>query len=254
METFSPLSGPLRGCAWLLAIFSFLWGVAGDVYDPTMYRSLAAGASVITIAFVAWLWRREPDRFLRGVGIVAIAVIVLQTLLGAASLSFSPVFFIVRDCLGQTYFCAMANLALLCSSPIGEPHVSDHAARIRRLSLLTVFFILWQLVAGAVVRHTGHGMHWHLAGAALVVIHVFLLMRLVGSDPEQRLEIRGLATLLMGLVGIQLVLGYFSWREPMAAISAIHVAAGALIYATAVLLALQSRRLLIPSLRVAKAS
>jgi heme A synthase len=229
----------LRGFAWLVAFLNFFLLIAGPWTGPS--RAMILGLGVLVLALTLWLWTRTSEPMLRWLCLGA---------LGTTGLAccFDP-FSVAYACLMPTSFCLLVSVAVLSWSPVvSERHVSKNTARIRSLSLLTAFFVVWQVVAGAFVRHTGQGLHAHFLGAVLVVVHALLLMRRLGAEPEQRPELRDLSRMLVALLGIQVVLGYFAWRAPITPVTTTHVANGALIYATAVLLAVQSFRLLLPPL------
>jgi hypothetical protein len=238
-ESSSPTPGALRGFAWLAAFSNFFLLIAEQWMGNPRAMILALGGLVLILTL--WLWSQTRNPVLRWLCLAALGTIGLAGCFDPLSVAYA--------CLSPTAFCLLSSLAVLSSSPVVfEPQISAHAVRIRRLSLLTVFFAFWQVVAGAFVRHTGRGLHWHFLGAVLVVVHALLLARRISSEPEPRPELRDLSRMLLALLGIQLLLGYFAWRAPLISVTTTHLANGALIYATAVLLAVQSFRLLAPSL------
>ena len=69
-------------------------------------------------------------------------------------------------------------LAMFTSAEWREPVHATIAdgGRLRRLATITTALIYLQIVFGAVLRHTGERLDAHLLFAALVAIHVVLLM------------------------------------------------------------------------------
>ena len=123
------------------------------------------------------------------------------------------------------------------------------------LAPLTVAAIWFQLIMGAAFRHSGIRLLPHLIGAAVVVCMVswtvMATLRRHGSTPALARP----AKLLLALLGVQIVLGVASYVtrviwDPAAAapltsmvVSTVsHVACGALVLITAVILAIQVQR------------
>src|SRR5262249_39742131 len=138
---------------------------------------------------------------------------------------------IAHACLGQTFFCLVVALAVL-TGPAPVSNMSEEAVKKwRRLGILTLSFIFLQLVAGATLRHTGKGLHVHLTGAALVLIHVQLLARRVLQNFSIRTGLGKLSALMPVLVAVQLILGYIAWKTGPIILTTAHVGVGALIFA-----------------------
>ena len=72
------------------------------------------------------------------------------------------------------------------------------------------------------------------------------------TDSEMPGELRSPAVALLSLVGLQVIIGFFAWQMPIVWVKTLHVANGALVFSTAVILSLQAKRFLVPSLRVSK--
>src|SRR4051812_3550683 len=127
---------------WPLSYGKFFPPMVGGILYEHGHRMIAASAGFLTIVLAILLWFRQGDRTLKRLGIAAVGVVCLQGLLGGMTVLFRlpAVLSVGHACLGQTYFCVMVSIAVLSSSPVGEPHVSDDTARIRRLSMLTVGF------------------------------------------------------------------------------------------------------------------
>jgi cytochrome c oxidase assembly protein subunit 15 len=238
---------------WPLSYGQVFPKMEGGVFFEHGHRMIAATAGFLTILLAIWIWRGTTDRTLRKLGIAAIAIVCVQGLLGGITvlLKLPPLVSIAHATLGQTYFCIIVSIAVLSGGSVApeDRAVADDVAKIRRLALLTIGFVYLQLIAGATIRHTGKGLHVHLLGAALVLIHAILLTRRILADRERPVELRGPATMLLGLVGVQLLLGFYSWYRGWVWVTTAHVGNGALILATTIIIAIQTYRQLVPSLR-----
>ena len=150
----------------------------------------------------------------------------------------------------------MASLVLFTSREWNEEIEvvqTNDATRLRRLGVLTTSFIYIQLIFGAVLRHTGVRLDAHLLFAALVAIHILLLAKRILRDylKHKRL-VRSTSTLSL-MLALQLMLGVgallsvmvFKEAMPVAASVAIttaHVAVGALMLITSLVLTLRIYR------------
>jgi len=166
---------------------------------------------------------------------------------------------IVHAALAQAFFALTVSVAFFTSDEgrEGPPQapVTD-AVPLSRLALLTMGCIYLQSMIGAVLRHTGGGLGAHLINALVVAtVIVYLTGRILRNHRDlPRLVLPG--ALLGGLLIVQLLLGLGSiWSRfvtPTAAVPAgfmvtlttLHVAAGALMLATCLVLTLRVYRLL----------
>jgi heme A synthase len=114
-----------------------------------------------------------------------------------------------------------------------------------------------QIVFGAVLRHTGERLDAHLAVAALVTLHVVLLAIRVTRQGESAARLRRPALFLFALLLVQLALGGMSYvgkfttllrlsSDWVVILTTTHLAVGALMLATAVVLTLRAYRLSAP--------
>jgi cytochrome c oxidase assembly protein subunit 15 len=237
--------------------------VGGILYEHS-HRLLGAAVGILTVLLCLWLWFRESRLWLRWLGIIALAAVCLQGMLGGLRvILLQHQLAIFHACLAQAFFALVVSLALFTSpgwkAPLGEKALSD-GRRLRRLSLLTTGLIYLQIVFGAVLRHTGMRLDAHLLFAALVVIHVLLLMARIWRQDDAEPEFVRPSMLLGMLLLAQLALGLGAYVAKFTAMAALftsfdrvalsttHVAVGALMLATALILTLRAYRL--PTMRL----
>lgn len=175
---------------------------------------------------------------------VALGAVVVQALIGGFRIYVpQAAVAVVHAIFAQVVFCALALLAF------GAEPVPDAPAA-RGAGMAATGLVFLQLVAGAFTRHTGAGLAVHLLGAFAVVIALSLFASRLMLTP-----LRGGAKLLLGLLGAQMLLGFFAWsitaggfvrshESPLVQIVTVtsHVAVGALILATTLVLTLRCRR------------
>lgn len=225
--------------------------VHGILYEHS-HRLIGSAVGILTVALTLLIFIKDSRKWLKWVGVIALVAVIVQGVMGGLRVAqLSRTLAIVHACLGQTFFALTGCLVLFTtrgwSEPVPARQTSD-GARLRRLALLTTGFIYIQLIFGAVLRHTGSRLDAHLLFAALVTIHIFLLTRriLIASFDDKRLV--SSALILGGLLIVQLILGLGAYLAifgtAMGAIAVVvvatsHVAVGALMLVTSVVLTLR---------------
>jgi heme A synthase len=79
--------------------------VGGILYEHT-HRVVAAFVGLLTAVLAAWLWKCEPRRWVRNLGFVSLAAVVLQGILGGLTVLYrlpTPIS-VIHACLAQTFF------------------------------------------------------------------------------------------------------------------------------------------------------
>jgi len=238
-STGSALSVP----DWPLAFGKVFPRMVGGVLFEHGHRLIAGAVGFLTVILAAGLWKTRAGRVVRILSLCAVGAVILQGLLGGLTVLLRlplPVS-VAHACLGQGFFCIMVCLALL-SRPsaairrLGRSEEDSELKKLRRLAYMTSGFIFLQLILGAILRHSGQGLDLHLTVAALVGIHVLLLAKRILWSPLLAETLRKPAMILLALVGLQILLGIHAWWLPSVAITTAHVANGALVLATSVVI------------------
>ena len=233
---------------WPLSYGTWFPPMVGGILYEHGHRMIAAVVGLMILVLAVWLWKVEPRRWVRRLDYSALAAVIAQGLLGGLTvlLLLPPQVSIAHACLGQTVFCLVVCLAkTLSPSWIDAPQRQEDAGwpSLRALSVPVAFLAGLQLLLGAVLRHTGYGLAWHVMGAVMLFIGCgWLIVRAHRAGAPSEL-IRG-SRRLGGLVCLQVVLGGLTLAhgEQIGIITA-HVALGALVLAQAVVLAWDTRRL-----------
>jgi cytochrome c oxidase assembly protein subunit 15 len=235
--------------------------MVGGVKFEHGHRMVAELAGLLTIILAVWTQRVDRRRWMRVLGWAALGTVIAQGLLGGLTVLFylPPAVSTAHATLGQTYFCIMVSIALLTgkNGVVAPKPVIDSKERPRltTLAVLTVSAVWLQLIMGAAFRHSGIRLLPHLIGAVVVFIMVNWLaittLRRHGSTPALARP----AGALLVLLGVQIALGVASyvtrviWNasapaplESMVGATVAHVACGALVLVTAVILAIQIHR------------
>ncbi len=123
------------------------------------------------------------------------------------------------------------------------------------LTTLAAAAVYIQLILGAAFRHHGIKLLPHLISAAVVTVLVLWTIVRVLSDYSRVEQLRRPALMLLALLMVQLSLGFAAWLTrvewgrdavqplgPMVVTTVAHVAVGALLLATTVVLSIQAWR------------
>ncbi len=232
--------------------------MVGGVFYEHGHRLIAAIVGFLTMILGVWLWRKAQEPLLRKAGWIALVLVCAQGILGGVTvlLRLPAVTSVGHACLGQIFFAWMCCIAVatwdgarLGSDPKvhfgAKVDLTPDVHKLRRVALMTTGFVFFQLIFGAIYRHTGRMLHVHFLGAVLVFVHVVLLWRRVGKTSQNAWLLRPSQGLL-GLVLAQIALGIYTWQRPNIPNATAHVAVGALILAGSAVLTLQSYRRLEP--------
>lgn len=234
--------------------------VGGIKYEHS-HRMVAEFTGLLTIVIAVWTWLVDRRRWIKALAIAALGTIIVQGILGGLTVLrfLPPAISTAHAAVGQTFFCIAVAIALFTGRRWVEqdppPQVDTRHPRLLTLALLSVLVLYVQLVLGGMFRH--HGMSWlpHVANAAVVAVvlswtSIRALTQFPGID-----AIRRPAVMMLGFLITQLCLGFaafltrVAWGRdavqpelPMVVSTVAHVAVGALLLATAVVLSIQAWR------------
>jgi cytochrome c oxidase assembly protein subunit 15 len=232
--------------------------MVGGVRFEHTHRMIAEFVGLLTIVLAIWTWRVERRRWIRYLAVGALGTVILQGILGGITVLhfLPPAVSSAHAALAQTFFCIAVCIALFTGKRWVEevPKVEMDRGRPRliTLTLLSIGLLYVQLILGAMFRH--HGMSWwpHVVHAALVTI-VLTWTAIRALSLYSRIEaVRVPAITMLCLLMTQLCLGFLAfvtrvaWGHdavqpelPMVLSTVAHVAVGALLLATTVVLAIQ---------------
>jgi len=233
-------------------------GMVGGVLVEHSHRLLGAAVGLLTVALTLWLWIRGSPGWLRGLGTAAVALVVVQGIIGGLRVVLlERTLAIVHAAMAQGFFALVVSIAVVTSPRIlarGQVGDAGGAGRLQSVALLATGVTYVQTIIGAVLRHTGWGLIAHLVVAAVVTVLVSYLVLLVSTGEGRQQGVGRPAALLGGLLVLQLLLGVGSTmgRLPtvgaqvspgaLAALTTAHVATGALMLATCVVVTLMLYR------------
>jgi heme A synthase len=195
---------------------------------------------------------------MKWLGVAALGTVIMQAILGGLTVLLlqPPWVSSAHAAVGQTFFCIAVAIAMFTGRRWVEevPYIEFDSRRpsLITLTLLSIFVLYVQLVLGAMFRH--HGMSWlpHVLNSAVVAIVLTWTAVRALSQFSKIEAVRQPAIILVSLLITQLCLGFVAFMTrvawgrdavqpelPMVVSTVAHVAVGALLLATAVILAIQ---------------
>jgi cytochrome c oxidase assembly protein subunit 15 len=247
---------------WPLSYGKLMPPMVGGVRYEHGHRMVATTVGILTVILAVWLARREPRRWVRRLGWLAVATVVAQGVLGGLTVLFllPTAISVAHACLAQTFFCLTVAIAVV-TSPRWEAGVAGEP--VTRLSALTASAVFLQLLIGALMRHTKAGLSIpdfplslgrvippldtfpvaiafaHRAWA--VVVTMLVGLTLAAAVRSRRVALARASFALGGVLVAQITLGAVTvLSRKNVAVTTAHVATGALLLGTAVALAVGS--------------
>jgi len=231
--------------------------VGGVKFEHT-HRMIAQVAGLLTIFLAVWAWRAEKRRWLRVLAFGTLGTVIAQGILGGLTVLYflPPPVSSAHAALAQTFFCLAVAMAVFTGRRWVEeqPRVEFDQRRpsLFTLTLLSIFVLYVQLILGTMFRH--HGLSWWPHVLHAVVVSIVLPWTAIRAlSVYGKIEaVRRPAILMLSLMIAQLCLGFtafltrVAWGRnavqpelPMVVSTVAHVAVGALLLATTVILAIQ---------------
>jgi cytochrome c oxidase assembly protein subunit 15 len=230
----------------------------GGVRYEWSHRMVAGTLVSLTLAIALWTFLVEKRRWLRWLAVGAFCTVIAQATLGGLTVLFfqPPWLSTAHATVAQTFFCIAVAIALFTGRKwVEEPPRVEFDSRhpsLFTLTLLSIVVLYVQLILGGMFRH--HGLSWwpHVLNAATVsFILTWTAIRAI-SVYSNIDAVRRPAIVMLSLLITQLCLGFaafltrVAWGQgavqpelPMVASTVAHVAVGALLLATTVVLAIQ---------------
>ncbi len=136
--------------------------VGGIFYEHT-HRMIASLVGLLTVILAVWLWRREDRRWVRILGLAALAAVIGQGVLGGITVLFllPTLISVSHATLAQTFFLVVVSIAFVTSRwwRTAQPERESGDGRtLVRLAGLTTAAVFIQLILGAVMRHSNAGL------------------------------------------------------------------------------------------------
>jgi len=254
---------------WPLSNGQLFPRMVGNLFWEHGHRMVATTVGILTIVLVIILFAREKRRWVRRLGLLALAGVIAQGLLGGLTVKLNLPLIVsaAHATLAQLFFCTTVSLAVFTSrSWIADQPVMEEqgSPAVRYICVAAAVMIFVQLILGATLRHSAT---WdkplpidllltHIGGAIAVTLILSTAAIIVLKRHAGNTFLTRPAKIALALLLVQLLLGGAAYitrmaspndpqpLNPMVGITVAHVACGALVFATTIVLTLRSFKVL----------
>lgn len=231
---------------WPLSYGTWLPKMTGGVIFEHGHRMIATVVGFLILVMAFWTQFDESRPGVRRLAWWTLGLVILQGVFGGVTVYFNLPYQVsaAHATLGQTVFCLVLVMAELVGPGARTPTGPAASSGLKTLGVIAVASLVCQLAMGAVMRHGGSGIAPHLLGAAVAapLAGAFAAAALMRSEAW----IQRPALFLLAVLGVQLALGLatadFRYHpDPradlgMIAVATTHLAFGALLLGSTVLL------------------
>jgi heme A synthase len=239
--------------------FPSLRQLAGGAFFEHSHRVIAGGLAVFTLVLAILIWRKDERRWLRWFGVIAVAGVAVQAVLGGEVVRQLLQYWlpVIHACFAQIVFAAVLGIAVFTSRWwISErPQLADRRTpSMQTLAMVNVGVIFLQVVLGAGFRHSEIPVWPHIIGAFAVMATVTWTTVAMRKRFGTSAELSRARALLHAIFGVQFVLGFGAYWARLATekvgptsltviMTVTHTVVGALLFAFSILIALICFRL-----------
>ena len=243
--------------------------MVGNLFWEHGHRMVATTVGMLTIVLLIYILAKEKRSWVRKLGFFALLAVVAQGLLGGLTVKLMLPLAVsaAHATLAQLFFCTTVSLAVFTSRSWIEARTIEKekgTLPLRYLCTAALVTIFLQLIIGATLRHSAT---WdrqlpvelvltHIGGAVAVTLALgsASLAVLWRYKDENFLTRPALIALLLLVVQLSLGIAAYVTRlrspndpqplNPMIAITVAHVACGALVFVSTIVLTLRTYRVL----------
>ena len=254
---------------WPLSNGQFFPKMVGNLFWEHGHRMVATTVGLLTIVLMIYILVKEKRDWVRKLGIFALLAVIAQGLLGGLTVKLMLPLAVstAHATLAQLFFCTTVSLAVFTSrswmeaTPLPEEKGTLPLRYLCTAALVTIFL---QLVIGATLRHSAtwdqqlptHLVLTHIGGAVAVTIALGMATLTVLQRHKDEKFLARPALIALVLLFVQLSLGIAAYvtrlkspadpqpLNPMISITVAHVACGALVFVSTIILTLRTYRVL----------
>ncbi|HEY0726804.1 MAG TPA: COX15/CtaA family protein [Pyrinomonadaceae bacterium] len=246
--------------------------MVGNLFWEHGHRMVATTVGMLTIVLLVYIRLKEKRTWVRKLGGYALLMVILQGLLGGLTVKLMLPLAVstAHATLAQLFFCITVSLAVFTSRswiearPLPEEDTEKGSTPLRYLCTAALVTIFIQLILGATLRHSATWDQYqptelviaHVCGALAVTVALGKAAFTTLRRYKGHAFLTRPATFALVLLGVQLLLGLGAYLarlasptdpqplNPMISITVAHVACGALVFVTTIVLTLRTYRVL----------
>jgi len=254
---------------WPLSNGQFFPRMVGNLFWEHGHRMVATTVGILTIALAVFIRLKEKREWVWKLALFALIAVVAQGLLGALTVKMNLPLAVsaAHATLAQLFFCTTVSIAVFTSKSwiAAEPlHEDKDVLPLRYLCAAALVTIFLQLILGATLRHSAP---WdehlptelivaHVVGAIVVTLALGSAALTTLRRHKDRPFLTRPAVIALSLLVVQLFLGLAAYLtrsaspedpqplNPMIGITVAHVACGALVFVSTIVLTLRAFRVL----------
>ena len=243
--------------------------MVGNLFWEHGHRMVATTVGMLTIVLMIYILVKEKRSWVRKLGIFALLAVIAQGLLGGLTVKMMLPLWVssTHATLAQLFFCTTVSLAVFTSrSWIEAQRIEEEkdGPPLRYLCTAALVTIFLQLILGATLRHSAT---WdqkppvelilaHIGGAFAVTLILGGTGLTVLRRHKGETFLTRPAMIALSLLVVQLFLGVAAYMtrlqspkdsqplNPMVGITVAHVACGALVFVSTIVLTLRTYRVL----------
>ena len=200
--------------------------LGGIVYEHT-HRVIAGVLGVLLILETIVIWKYDSRRWLRWFALAAVGGVVAQGILGGEVVIRLLHYWLpeLHACFAQVMFGAILSLAVFTSKWWVEPHsaLQDRAGlSIHSIATINAAVTFLQVFLGAGFRHQDMPIWPHLVGSFVVLGVMIWTAAVLRRRFDDSREMTLGRTLLHGMVGTQILLGFAAYWSRLTTADALH--------------------------------
>ncbi len=254
---------------WPLSNGQFMPEMVGNMFYEHGHRMIATTVGLLTLALAVYVRLKEKRLWIWRLTLFAVIAVCLQGLLGGLTVKMMLPLAVsaAHGTLAQLFFCTTVSLAVFTSRSWIEARTLPEEqgnVPLRYLCTAALATIFLQLILGATLRHSAK---WdqhlptelilaHIGGAVAVTLALGGAALSVLRRHKGETFLTRPASIALVLLVVQLFLGIASYLtrlgsptepqplHPMVGITVAHVACGALVFVTTIILTLRIYRVL----------
>jgi len=254
---------------WPLSNGQFFPKMVGNLFWEHGHRMVATTVGMLTIVLAVYIRLKEKREWVWKLGLFALIAVIAQGLLGAITVKYMLPLGVstAHATLAQLFFCTTVSLAVFTSRSWIEArplHEEKGTLPLRYLCTTALVTIFLQLILGATLRHSAT---WdqhlptelilaHIGGALAVTVALGSAALTVLRRHKDEPFLTRPAVIALSLLVLQLFLGIGAYLtrlvspndpqplNPMVAMTVAHVACGALVFVSTIVLTLRTFRFL----------
>ena len=254
---------------WPLSNSQFLPPMVGNMFYEHGHRMIATTVGLLTIGLAVYVRVKEKRFWIWKLTLFALMAVIAQGILGGLTVKMNLPLAVstAHATLAQLFFCTTVGIAVFTSrswieaQPLPEEKGTLPLRYLCTAALVTIFL---QLILGATLRHSAK---WdqhlpvelilaHIGGAVAVTLTLGGTALTVLRRHKGETFLTGPAMFALALLVVQLFLGVAAYLtrlgspndpqplHPMIGVTVAHVACGALVFATTIVLTLRTYRVL----------